>query len=72
MINVQNLRKSYGDTVAVDNLSMTIADNHIYGFLGPNGAGKTTTLNIITGCLAADAGEVVIDGYDILRAPREA
>lgn len=72
MIEVHHLTKRYGDTVAVDGLSMTVADHHIYGFLGPNGAGKTTTLNMITGCLAADAGEVLIDGYDILRAPREA
>lgn len=72
MIEVQNLTKRYGDTVAVDSLSITIADHHIYGFLGPNGAGKTTTLNIMTGCLAADSGDVTVDGYDILRAPREA
>lgn len=72
MIKVRHLTKHYGDITAVDDLSVTIADNHIYGFLGPNGAGKTTTLNMITGCLAADCGEVTIDGYDLLRAPREA
>lgn len=72
MIEVHNLTKRYGNTVAVDGLSIMFADNYIYGFLGPNGAGKSTTLNIITGCLAADAGEVLIDGYDILRSPRAA
>ena len=72
MIEIDHLTKRYGDIIAVDDLSVTIADNHIYGFLGPNGAGKTTTLNMITGCLAADSGEVTIDGYNLLRAPREA
>lgn len=63
MINVQNLRKSYGDTVAVDNLSMTIADNHIYWLsLAPTAPAKRRTLNIITGVWLPDAGEVVIDG----------
>lgn len=72
LIEVQNLTKRYGATIAVDHLTMTIEDHHIYGFLGPNGAGKTTTLHMITGCLAADSGNVKIDGYDILRAPLQA
>lgn len=50
---------------AVDDLSFTIEDGEIFGFLGPNGAGKSTTMNIITGCLSATEGTVVIDGNDI-------
>ncbi len=72
MIEVKNLTKKYGDTVAVDNLSFRVEKGEIYGFLGPNGAGKSTTMNIITGYLAATEGEVLIDGYDILRDAKRA
>lgn len=72
MITVKNLSKRYGDFQAVDDLSFTIEDGHIYGFLGPNGAGKSTTLNIMTGCLSATSGEVKIDGYDIYEDGKKA
>ena len=72
MITVEHLSKRYGDFLAVDDLSFTIEDGHIYGFLGPNGAGKSTTLNIITGCLAATSGDIKIDGHDIYEEEREA
>lgn len=65
MIEVRNLTKVYGKKKAVDDLSFTIEDGEILGFLGPNGAGKSTTMNIITGCLSATEGTVVIDGNDI-------
>ena len=72
MITVEHLTKCYGDFVAVDNLSFTIPEGHVYGFLGPNVAGKSTTMNIITGCLSATEGTVNIDGYDILEQPNQA
>ncbi len=72
MIQVEHLSKKYGDFLAVDDLSFTIEDGHIYGFLGPNGAGKSTTLNIMTGCLAATSGDIKIDGYDIYENEKEA
>ena len=72
MIEVRNLTKNYGDFTAVSDLSFTIEQGHIYGFLGPNGAGKSTTMNIITGCLAATSGEVLIGGHDIFEEPKEA
>ena len=72
MITVEHLTKRYGDFTAVDDISFTIEDGHIYGFLGPNGAGKSTTMNIMTGCLAATSGEVKIDGYDIFEQARQA
>ncbi len=72
MIEVKNLTKKYGDNTAVDNLSFTIENGKIYGFLGPNGAGKSTTMNMVTGCLAATDGQVLIDGYDIFENPTEA
>ena len=72
MIEVRNLTKKYGDHYAIQDLSFTIEKGKIYGFLGPNGAGKSTTMNIITGCLAATSGEVVIDGHDIFEEPTAA
>ena len=72
MIEVRNLVKKYGDHPAVDGLSFTVERGQIYGFLGPNGAGKSTTMNIITGCLAATSGDVLINGYDIYKQPRKA
>jgi ABC-2 type transport system ATP-binding protein len=69
LIEVRNLTKAYGHLVAVDNLNFTIEPGKIYGFLGPNGAGKTTTMNIITGCLAATDGQVLVNGHDIFEEP---
>lgn len=72
MIEVKNLVKKYGNHLAVDHLSFTVGKGQIYGFLGPNGAGKSTTMNIMTGYIGATEGEVVINGYDILKAPEKA
>jgi ABC-2 type transport system ATP-binding protein len=62
MIAVENLRKHYGKTLAVDGLSFTVEPGHVVGFLGPNGAGKTTTLRILLGLVHANAGTATIDG----------
>ncbi|MCD7770568.1 MAG: ABC transporter ATP-binding protein [Oscillospiraceae bacterium] len=72
MITVEHLTKCYGNFTAVDDLSFEIDEGHVYGFLGPNGAGKTTTMNIMTGCLSATAGTVLVDGHDIFDEPNEA
>ena len=72
MIEVKNLTKRYGKHLAVDDLSFTVEKGQIYGFLGPNGAGKSTTMNIMTGYLGATSGEILINGHDILREPKEA
>lgn len=72
MIEVNHLTKRYGDHTAVSDLSFTIEKGQTYGFLGPNGAGKSTTMNIMTGCLAASAGEVRIGGYDIFEDSEKA
>jgi ABC-2 type transport system ATP-binding protein len=61
-IEVLDLRKSFGETVAVDGLSFAIARGEAFGLLGPNGAGKTTTIGMIVGSLAPDAGTVTVDG----------
>ncbi len=72
MISVEHLTKCYGDFTAVDDLSFEIEEGHVYGFLGPNGAGKSTTMNIMTGCLSATSGRVLIDGHDIFEEPNPA
>ncbi len=72
MIEVKNLNKSYGDFVAIRDVSFTAELGQILGFLGPNGAGKTTTMRIITGFMPATSGSVVIDGLDSFRQSLEA
>lgn len=72
MIFVDHLTKYYGEHLAVDDISFEITEGHVYGFLGPNGAGKSTTMNIITGCLSATDGTVLIDGHDIFEEPNAA
>ena len=59
-ITVNNLSKHYGAQKAVNNISFTINKGEVVGFLGPNGAGKSTTMKMITGYLAADAGEITV------------
>ena len=65
MIEIQGLRKTYGDKVAVHDLSLSVAEGEVFAFLGPNGAGKTTTIKILTGLLRADLGKVTVAGHDL-------
>ncbi len=65
MIEAKNLTKRFGDLVAVDDVSFSIAAGDIVGFLGPNGAGKSTTMRLLTGFLDADNGSVKICRHDI-------
>ncbi len=69
MINLKNLTKKYGDTLALNSISLNVGEGEILGFLGPNGAGKTTVLRLITGYLAATDGKVEIAGSDITQNP---
>lgn len=64
VIEVEDLRKVYGDRVVVDEVSFTVEDGEIFGILGPNGAGKTTTVECIEGLRRPDGGVVRVDGYD--------
>jgi ABC-2 type transport system ATP-binding protein len=66
MIEVQNLTKWYGKTLALDGASFSVEKGQIVGFLGPNGAGKSTTLRILTGFLPATSGEARVNGHDVL------
>lgn len=72
MIEVSHLTKRYGGHTAVSDLTFKIEKGLIYGFLGPNGAGKSTTMNIITGCMGATDGEVLIAGHSIQDDPKHA
>lgn len=72
VIEVKHLVKKYGANYAVNDLSFTVEKGQIYGFLGPNGAGKSTTMNILTGYIAPTAGEIKINGHDILEDAQEA
>jgi len=64
LISVQNIKKSFKNLKAVDNLSLEIKEGEIYGLLGSNGAGKSTTLNILLGFLTPDSGTALINGVD--------
>ncbi len=64
VIEVQNLHKTYADTVAVDDISFAVQEGEIFGILGPNGAGKTTTVECIEGLRAPDRGTVSVLGLD--------
>ncbi len=69
LIEAQNLKKSYGDKVAVDAISFGVYAGEIFGFLGPNGAGKTTTIKMIVGLLQPTSGTVKVAGYDVQTQP---
>lgn len=72
MIQVENLRKVYEKTVAVDTLSFSVTAGTILGLVGPNGAGKTTTLRTLSGILKPTEGTITIAGHDIEAKPVEA
>ena len=61
-IEIRDLNKRFGDVQALDGMSFTVHDGEMYGFVGSNGAGKSTTMRIALGVLAADSGEVLLDG----------
>lgn len=65
IIRLNSVRKSYGDLIAVNNLSLDIRRGEIFGFLGPNGAGKTTTISMICGLLKKDGGDININGHSL-------
>ena len=69
MIEVSHLTKQYGNHLAVDDVSFTVADGQICGLLGPNRAGKSTIMNILTGYLSATSGQVTVAGHPL---PEEA
>jgi len=69
MIEVKELRRSFGPIVAVDGVSFSVEKGDVLGFLGPNGAGKTTVMRILACFLTPDSGTASVCGYDILKKP---
>ena len=72
MVEVSGLTKNYGSRRAIDSLDFTLEEGEVTGLLGLNGAGKSTTMNIITGCLPASSGKVLVNGIDIKAEPEKA
>ncbi|TNE88407.1 MAG: ABC transporter ATP-binding protein [Deltaproteobacteria bacterium] len=72
MIEVANLTKRYGATLAVEDLSFSVERGEIVGFLGANGAGKSTTMRILCGALGATSGTAKVDGIDVMEDPKAA
>ncbi len=72
MIKVENLVRTFGPKVAVDNVSFQVERGEVLGFLGPNGAGKSTTMRMITGFIPPSSGRIVVGGHDVVEHPIEA
>src|SRR5215216_6370513 len=68
-IRATGLRKSYGDTLALDGVDLEVAEGTIFALLGPNGAGKTTAVQILSSLISPDGGEVRVAGHDLAREP---
>lgn len=71
MIKTTNLTKQFDTVLAVDRLSLEIAEGEVFGFLGPNGAGKTTTVRMLTSLIAPTSGEATVMGHRVGEADRE-
>lgn len=69
MIEVRNINKNFDAIKAIDNVTATIEDGHVFGLIGTNGAGKSTFMRILCGVLKADSGEVLIDGESVYDNP---
>lgn len=72
LLEAKELSRFFGDTAAVNNVSFNIKQGEVLGFLGPNGAGKSTTMRMLTGNLAPDNGQIIINGIDLLDTPKQA
>jgi ABC-2 type transport system ATP-binding protein len=71
MLSVKNLNKKYGSLEVLKGISFEVKKGSIYGFLGPNGAGKTTTMNILSGLIDFNGGEIFLNGQDFKKNKRE-
>jgi len=71
MIETHDLRRDYGNTTAVSNLTLKVEPGEILGFLGPNGAGKSTTVKILAGMLKPTSGRASVAGFDVTTQPLE-
>ena len=67
LVQATNIKKHFGDTHAVDDVSLQVKAGEIYGLVGADGAGKTTTMRLLVGALRPDQGEIIVCGYDVIR-----
>ena len=72
VVEAKGLRKNYGLTKAVKDISFRVSTGEVVGFLGPNGAGKTTTMKMVTGFLRPSEGEAFVGGYNVADSPLQA
>mgnify|MGYP001410009761 FL=1 len=72
LIDAKNLKKSFGEFTAVDNIDLNVQRGEVVGFLGPNGAGKSTTMKMLTGFLEPDSGDILINNIDLKSEPLKA
>ncbi|OUR64572.1 ABC transporter ATP-binding protein [Methylophaga sp. 42_25_T18] len=72
LLSAHSLSRSYGNHLAVSNVSFSVNKGEVLGFLGPNGAGKSTTMKMLSGNLAPHHGEITINGYDLIENPKQA
>jgi ABC-type multidrug transport system ATPase subunit len=66
-VQVQNIKKSYGETLAVENINFDVHQAELFGLIGPDGAGKTTIFRILTSLILPDEGKAVLNGYDVIQ-----
>ena len=71
IIEVKNITKKYGDLTAVNDITFNVKKGEIFAFLGPNGAGKTTTIKMLTTLLKPTAGEIFLNGHNVIENPHE-
>ena len=69
MIEVKELRRSFGPVTAVDGISFSVEKGEVLGLLGPNGAGKTTAMRMLSCFIRPDSGTATVNGHDILKNP---
>lgn len=72
MIELRSVTKKFGSFTAVDDITLSVPQGEFFGFLGPNGAGKTTTIKMMAGLFAPTSGQIIINGYDVVKNPLEA
>ncbi|MCI5745781.1 MAG: ABC transporter ATP-binding protein [Erysipelotrichaceae bacterium] len=72
MISITNLYKSYGEKKVLKGLNLKVYEGELFGFIGRNGIGKSTTIDCMIGAKKYDSGEIIINGFDILKEPLEA
>ena len=72
LVHAENLHKHFGDTQAVNGVSLRIAPGEIYGLVGSDGAGKTTTMRLLVGAMKPNHGSIEVCGYDVLKQTEQA